>query len=212
MAYLYKHIRLDTGKVFYVGISRDESKGYKRMFSEKGRSEYWKNIKKKTEIKYEIYLDGISWEEACSLEKSLINIYGRTTNNTGDLCNLTIGGEGIIGYVLSDDQKTKRSELAKKRLSNPLNHPMYGRKHSQDSIQKMKSKLTGKKHSDDTIEKWRQSRKGGLNSKAKMAFNTQNGIFYDCIKDAAYSLGINYGTLKNRLIGKLKNNTNIITI
>lgn len=212
MAYVYRHIRLDTGNVFYVGISRDEHKGYKRMFSEKGRSEYWKNIKQKTEIKCEIYLSDISWDQACSVEKSLIKIYGRTTNNSGDLCNLTVGGEGVVGYVLSNEQKIKRSEFAKKRLSNPMNHPMFGRKHSEETILKMKMKKIGNKPSEETRKTWSKNRKGGLNSRARMAFNTQNGVFYDCIKDAAYSLGINYGTLKNRLIGKLKNNTNIITI
>jgi hypothetical protein len=212
MAYVYRHIRLDTNKVFYVGISRDEHKGYKRMFSEKGRSQYWKSIKNKTAIKHEIYLDGISWDEACSVEKTLIKIYGRTTDYSGDLCNLTIGGEGIVGYVLSEEQKITRSRNAKKRLSNPQNHPMYGKKHSDESLQKMSNSKKGLIPSEKTKDIWRKNRSGGGNSRAKMVLNIQNGIFYDCIKDAAYSLGINYGTLKNRLIGKLKNSTNFITI
>ena len=42
MAYIYKHIRLDTNEVFYIGIGSDNT--YKRANLKKGRNIYWNNI------------------------------------------------------------------------------------------------------------------------------------------------------------------------
>ena len=44
MACLYKHIRLDTNEIFYIGISN----GLKRPYSTKDRNKHWNNIIKIT--------------------------------------------------------------------------------------------------------------------------------------------------------------------
>lgn len=46
-------------------------------------------------------------------------------------------GELNKGKTLSLDEKARLSEVAKERFSNPENHPMYGRKHSEASKRKM---------------------------------------------------------------------------
>lgn len=45
MAYVYKHIRLDTNEVFYVGIGSGIT--YKRAYKVNGRTQFWQNITKK---------------------------------------------------------------------------------------------------------------------------------------------------------------------
>lgn len=54
-----------------------------------------------------------SEQEAFDLEAALIELLGRRVNNTGDLCNLTAGGEGISGYKHNLETRMKMS--AKKR-------------------------------------------------------------------------------------------------
>lgn len=94
MVYVYRHIRLDTNKPFYIGIGSDEN--YKRANNPWGRSQYWKNIISKTPYKVDIILDDLSWEEACEKEKEFIKLYGRVDIGEGILVNLTDGGEGVI--------------------------------------------------------------------------------------------------------------------
>jgi hypothetical protein len=45
---------------------------------------------------------------------------------------------------------------------------------------------------------------------SKLVLNTQNGVFYDCVADAADSVGVKYNTLVNKLNGNDKNNTPFI--
>lgn len=51
---------------------------------------------------------------------------------------------------------------------------------------------------------------GGNNPNSKTLLDTDSGIYYSSIKDAAKSLGISYGILRGMLRGKQKNKTNLI--
>ena len=115
MAYVYRHIRLDKNEVFYIGIGNDSKGRYFRANNIKGRSRIWKNITKKTSHIVEIIEDDITWEDACSKEKWWIKFYGRKNINEGPLCNLTDGGEGIVGLVRTEEHKKKQSVAAKNR-------------------------------------------------------------------------------------------------
>ena len=55
----------------------------------------------------------ISEEEAFQLEKTLIKQYGRKDNGTGILRNMTDGGEGNSGRVISAEHRQKVSEAQK---------------------------------------------------------------------------------------------------
>jgi hypothetical protein len=112
MAYVYKHKRLDTGNIFYIGIGKDIKGKYKRAFSKQKRNNFWKNIISKTDYLVEIIKDDISWGEACKIEKELILLYGRRDMGLGTLCNQTDGGDGNIGW--SDDARKKISLLSSK--------------------------------------------------------------------------------------------------
>lgn len=98
MAYVYKHTRIDTNEVFYIGIGSDKTKYRSR--NKNDRTVFWKNITNKTEYKIDIIYDNISRKEAESLEKTLIKKHGRRDLRKGTLVNLTDGGEGReIRYI-----------------------------------------------------------------------------------------------------------------
>jgi hypothetical protein len=115
MSYIYKHIRPDTNEVFYIGVGVDE----RRINSNQSRNKFWKNIVNKHGIIREIIEDNLSWDDAIKREQYWIKFYGRKNNNTGRLCNMTDGGEGSYGRILSNETKQKISESNKgKKMTN----------------------------------------------------------------------------------------------
>jgi hypothetical protein len=131
MAYVYRHIRLDKNEPFYIGIGSDST--YKRANNIRNRNIFWKRIVAKTEYEVEIMLDDLNWEEACNKEKEFISLYGRSDIKMGNLSNLTDGGDGAHGVIFSD----KRKKEISKRI-NGHGNPFYGKKHTPESIQKLK--------------------------------------------------------------------------
>lgn len=114
MACVYKHIRIDTQDVFYIGIGKTLSRAYTRC----SRNKYWKNIvhKNNGEFLVEILHTDLTWEEACQKEKQYIKQYGRSNLFSGTLCNLTDGGEGILNLKHSPEAKLKISIATKNRF------------------------------------------------------------------------------------------------
>lgn len=108
MAYVYRHIRLDNNKPFYIGIGSDDL--FKRSESHKGRNQIWENIINKTEYRVEIMLDNLTWEEACEKEREFIALYGRRDLGKGPLVNLTDGGEGVLGLIHREETKLSISK------------------------------------------------------------------------------------------------------
>lgn len=105
MAIVYRHRRLYTNKIFYVGIGPSE----KRAFVKTNRSVYWKNIISKTDYSVEIIQENLNQEDAFELEKFLIQLYGRKDINTGILCNLTDGGDGRSNIIVNLETRMKLS-------------------------------------------------------------------------------------------------------
>ena len=110
MAYVYRHIRLDTNQPFYIGIGSDKT--YYRANKKSQRNIHWNRIVLKTDYEVEIMLDNLTWDEACEKEREFIKLYGRN-NYGGILANITKGGEGVIGMVVSDETKKKLSNSIK---------------------------------------------------------------------------------------------------
>ena len=126
-AYVYTHKRLDKNCIFYVGIG--SSANYKRAYQTYKRNEYWKRVNNITEIEVEVLFDGLTWELANYYEKYLIATYGRVNKGTGTLVNMTDGGDGVRGWIITEDGR-KRMSNAKKgfrhtaeaNLKNKISH------------------------------------------------------------------------------------------
>lgn len=113
--------------------------------------------------------EGLTESEALSLEKYCIALYGRIDNGTGILRNLSDGGDGPAGVILSKDRKQQISEF------------MKGRKHTPKSLRKMsesqlgpKNHMWGKNVSMETRKKISEANKG-LKRSEETRKNIANG-------------------------------------
>lgn len=168
--YLYRHIRLDTNEVFYIGIgskpiwnSSDFEKMYARAFNFTKRNKFWKRIVNKTNYKVEILLESDDYEFIKSKEIEFIKLYGRRDLSLGKLVNMTNGGEGSNGFRHSPEtieklKNRKMSEKNKERMRNIKgeNHPCFGKKLNEEHKKKIseahkgKTNFLGKHHSEET--------------------------------------------------------------
>jgi hypothetical protein len=110
MAYVYRHIRLDTNQPFYIGIGSDKT--YYRANKKSQRNIHWKRVVAKSDYEVEIMVDDLTWEEACEKEKEFIELYGRN-NYGGILTNMTNGGDGALGLCFTKESKEKLSNSIK---------------------------------------------------------------------------------------------------
>lgn len=110
--FVYRHLRADTGDLFYIGYGKKRKRyaSYKtefaRAFEITKRSGFWDKIFKKHGREVEIVLDNLTYEEAVAKEIELIALYGRYKNG-GILCNLTDGGEGSLNFKHSPESLAK---------------------------------------------------------------------------------------------------------
>lgn len=198
-AYVYRHRRLDTNEIFYVGIGSDGE--YKRAYNKVNRSKWWKSILSNTEYQVEIIVKNISIKEAKELEVFLISLYGRKDRGLGNLCNMSDGGEGAFGTTRSDlvRKKYQKSKLGSK---NPMFNksgilsPRFGKPTSVETRDKIRTKLG-------------TQTKGVNNGNSKIVLNVETGIFYDYVGEAALAHNIKRTTLTSRLNGGLKNKTSL---
>lgn len=99
---LYRHLK-PNGEVFYIGIG-----SIYRANDKYRRSKFWKSIVSKYGYEVQILKNDLDLEEAIELEKILIAYYGRRDLKQGTLVNMTDGGEGVKGLVITDDIREMR--------------------------------------------------------------------------------------------------------
>jgi group I intron endonuclease len=163
---VYAHINNENGKR-YIGITSQnaerrwrDGKGYKNNIH------FYRAIKKYgwNNFRHSIIAHGLLQDNAEALEKKLIKWYHTNDLNYG--YNTTIGGDGLNGYIPTEEDKQKRSL----RFSG-IQNPFYGKHHSEQTIKhislinkvKMKGNgnpFYGKSHSEETKEKIRIARTG----------------------------------------------------
>ena len=100
--YTYAYLRKD-GKPYYIGKGKN-----KRAYDKKRHSAY---VPSKDRIL--ILKENLTEEEAFKHEIYMIAVFGRKDLGTGILYNLTDGGEGPSGYVYSEEQRKKMSDMRK---------------------------------------------------------------------------------------------------
>ena len=178
MACLYRHIRKDIEMPFYIGIGLNT----KRAYSKTHRNAHWNSIVSKTDYEVEVLFDGIDYEYAKIKEKEFISLYKRKQDG-GLLCNLTLGGDGVLGIIHTDEAKKKMgapnkgktiSEWHKQRTS----EFHKGKKISEETKKKMsesalgeKNSRFGKKISEETRNKKIKSAKKGEDNKSSKLTN-----------------------------------------
>lgn len=138
--YVYRHIRKDTRKPFYIGLGKKYKKfsntmpsEYKRAFSFR-RSKHWKNIVNKAGYWVDIMMEDLTKEEAISKEVEFIKLYGRSDIGDGLLCNMTDGGD-ISGSLPPEIEKERRRKIS-----------IYSRKRTWTEETKRKISESKKKH------------------------------------------------------------------
>jgi hypothetical protein len=173
MAYVYRHIRLDKNEPFYIGIGGETDGKYKRAYQSRSRNNIWQKIVNKTDYRVEIIMDGLTWEEACQKEIELIALYGRKDLNKGTLSNLTDGGDGALGVIVSKFTKEKMKESQKKKFENGYQIWNKGKEYSDEHKLKLRENhcskkegfvspkgMLGKKHNEETLKKMSEWQKG----------------------------------------------------
>ena len=204
MAYLYRHIRLDTNQPFYIGIGKDDGGLFKRAKIKSKRNPIWRNITRKSDYRIEIVLDDLTWDEAQQKEREFIAIYGRMFDG-GVLSNMTIGGDGHTGMYgalnkrfgvpMSESTKAKMKDSFKK-TAEALGSPW---------IKKKTEKVV-----DPTKKRpWNYGKKTGLSESIKAAHKRQEKkvlqidvsgryfIEYHSVSEAAKIMGFHKGNISN---------------
>jgi hypothetical protein len=219
--YIYRHIRPDTNDVFYVGKGYDNTKSHSVRATERhGRNAWWKHVVAKNNgvFESEIMCWASTEQEVNKKEVEFIALYGRKNLGRGTLVNLTNGGEGCVGIIVTEATRRKLSEL-----NSGEKHFNYGKKLSpetckkkSESMKKSDKNLRGKKLPDWWKDKIRQAKVGVNNPMfgkkshlAKRVVDVATGIEYDSIMDAAQSTPYQFQYISAMLRGDKPNKTNL---
>lgn len=206
--YLYRHIRLDSQEPFYIGIGtkpdynvRSHERQYHRAYVKAKKSTFWKNITSKTDYEVEILMESDDYDFIKQKEIEFIALYGRRDLGLGTLVNMTDGGDGVSNKVLSKETRDKMSKSA------------MGKKASDETKAKLSLASKGRMHTEETILKFKEiSLKGEDNPSSKLILNTQTGVYYPSIREAAKSFNVSAERLGGMLSGALINNSYFIII
>jgi hypothetical protein len=125
--YTYLWLR-DDGTPYYVG----KGKG-RRGFRSQGHNMHRPKSQARISVQF--------WEsedKAFEMEKWWIVFYGRKDLGTGCLRNLTDGGDGISGFVHSEDFKKRIAESNRRRAKpKPIKEKKSRKKYSEEAKQRM---------------------------------------------------------------------------
>ena len=116
-------------------------------------------------IDFRIVYETDNEQEAFAKEIELIKFYGRRSDNTGVLTNLTVGGEGVCGYKVPQWLRDLR------RIRNTgKGNPMYGKNHTDKACQQISKvrkeriaigEIIPTKHTEEWKEHLRTENAGG---------------------------------------------------
>ena len=176
------------------------------MHSKYRRNAYWKNIVAKAGG-YEVrkVFEHKDEELLFLVEQERIDQLRRLGFK---LANLTDGGEGPSGYRHTEETKRLIAELQMGEK-----HWAYGKQVSDEERARL-SQIAKRKHTDEHRKKVSEAGKKRINSpatRAKISVAKQNGkhhmanmVEYDgkifeCVKDLATYVGINYSTMRSRV-------------
>jgi group I intron endonuclease len=195
--YLYAHLRADNNEPFYIGVGTIQKKSkYARSKSTSGRNSYWKNTVNKYGYKIVIFCETSNYKEALTKEQNYIQVLG-LKKEKGYLVNMTLGGEGCLGYKHTDEYKNNLS----KRTSGVLN-PMYGTSMSKERKLVQSKRMQGSNNP-------RFGKTGINNPRSKTVYKINpfdNSVVekYDSIRLAAKSVGVTHSSINKAIKNKTK--------
>lgn len=101
--------------------------------------------------------------DAMQAEMLLIFLYGRLDRGTGILCNLSDGGEGPTGRIVSAENRLAVGNANRTRVLTEEDHrhisqSHLGRKHTPEAKEKIRQANKGLPRSPERIAKWRESK------------------------------------------------------
>lgn len=195
MAYVYRHIRLDKNEPFYIGIGSDFS--YKRANEKTRRNKIWNDICNRTEYSVDILCDELSWAEACEKEKEFIKLYGRINKKNGTLSNLTDGGDGVTGVIVSENARIRSSKTHLNKIV------------SKETKEKISKSLKLKVKSPDEIKRFLKESLRYSKSIRKKVICLDNGIVFESAKEAAIFFSISRTYVCRQISGVRKNKFNL---
>jgi hypothetical protein len=176
-------------------------------------------------------LEGEIWGKIPNYPNYSVSTCGRIRNdNSGIFLRLNLTKKGYYHTTLYDSNSKSRTFkvhriVASVHIPNTLNKPQInhidGNKinnnisnlewctHSENQIHAYKNKLNVPKRGSENrhFGKYR-----GSSIRAKLILSTQTGIYYDCAKDAADSINMNYSTFKSMLNAKSSKSKNFIYV
>lgn len=216
--YTYKHERADTGEVFYIGKGKlkklDCEPLFERAYEQASRNPHWKRIVAKHGLTVVILARFETDAQAQSHERLLIAAHGRYDLGRGPLVNLTDGGDGWAGLLVTPETRRKRSEHAKKKRSDAWVKSIRAARKNGGNGGVVKK-------GDKLPDEWRASiaaaqrgpnnymrgRTGAAHPNRREVVNTETGERYPTVQAAAEATGMAMKTLYNRLSGHRANPT-----
>lgn len=205
---LYMHISPSNKR--YIGITSQSPKERWQNGRGYNRNKHFTNAINKygwNNFKHIIIFEELTKEEAELMERFYIALYDTMNDDKG--YNKTEGGSGTIGYQWTDEDRKKRSEIY-----NGEGNPFYGKKHTQETIDKIKINKKGKKLTEETKRKISENhrdvsgknnpmydvcRKGGNNPNAKKVIRLDTYEVFDTITEASESVDGNIQSLSKAL-------------
>lgn len=218
--YVYLHRRNDTGEVFYVGKGslrpRQKTQVCDRAHARDRRNPRWRNIANKHGFSVDLFASCESDEFAQHLERELIASFGRSDLGNGSLVNMTDGGDGHAGLLVSPQSRKRRSELARRPRSEAwiksIRHARNGGgnggvvKKGDKLPQWWKDRIRAKKFGADNPM---YGRTGEAHPTRRAVIDTDSGTIYPTTTAAAKAKGLRMQTLHNMLTGFRPNSTSM---
>lgn len=179
---MYEYYVKDTGEVFYVG------KG-KGLRARRGRrNKFCEDMKSTHDWDYRIVFDCLTEDDAFHKEMELISLYRENTNFR--LTNVTIGGDGVSGWIPNKQFREKQSMYSKSRWNNPeFRDRITSARNSPDStyqsteFKEKISKLVSGENNPNYRNHWTDDQKRRLSAKRK-----QNGKSKDTLNGRAKAI------------------------
>lgn len=152
------------GLTFYIG----KGHGKRDRDESTGRNRFFKSIVAKIRLggqqpHVKRWQDGLLETDAHALETAYIKLFGRRDLKTGTLCNLTDGGDGEAGRVLTAEHRAKIGIASSNRSAETrakISASNTGKKHSAEHRAKIGDAVRGRIKSAEERAKLSASRKG----------------------------------------------------